>query len=186
MVRQINNVEDIEWFDMNPPLKDNDLIILKTFPFKLPKEFNELLKISDGGYVDYEFNYYDMYFDQVIEMGIGEIYGICTPSTKMRNKNYDPYSNRYYDQHEFFITDHDIINHYNNPPEFFPKNLVAFGCTGNGDQICFDYRSDPKTDNPPIVYWNHEADIGQDVSFVANNFVEFIRMLKEPEDDEND
>ena len=64
-------------------------------------------------------------------------------------------------------------------PEFFPKNLIAFAEVGNGDLICFDYTSNKSNLNPPIVYWDHGADVGKDVSFVANNFEEFIGMLRE-------
>jgi hypothetical protein len=173
MVLQISKVEDIKWFDRNLPIRCEDINLLKKFLFKLPKKFIDLLKISNGGYINYDFNYYDEYFNEVLGSGISEIYGIACEGPKIKNKNYD--------QQEILTSYHDLINNYNTPPEFFPQNLLAFGSNGGGNCICFDYRSDQKTNNPPVVYWNHGADEEKDVSFVANNFEEFIKMLKEPE-----
>jgi hypothetical protein len=76
----------------------------------------------------------------------------------------------------------DFIELYQSPPEFFPKGLVAFAETGGGDLICFDYREGKDNPNPPIVYWNHEAQEGKDVSFIAKDFEAFLDMLQEPED----
>lgn len=75
----------------------------------------------------------------------------------------------------------DIFKFYH----YFSKWLIPFGETGGGDFICFDYRNDNKTDNPPIVFWCHDADSEDGrVSFVANNFEEFINMLHESEEDQ--
>ena len=68
------------------------------------------------------------------------------------------------------------------PPEFFPKDIIAFAEVGNGDYICFDYRQGKDNINPPIVYWSHGADIGKDVSFIADNFEAFMNILSEPDD----
>ena len=64
----------------------------------------------------------------------------------------------------------------------FEDGLIPFGENGGGDYICFDYRHDKTTDNPPIVIWNHDMGLKHRVVFVANNFEEFINMLHEPED----
>ncbi len=185
MVRGLGkNLKDIKWHRVNPPLQEGDLMLLKDFPFTLPSKFIELLKISDGGFVDYSFDYFDLYFKEVLEGSIGEIYGIGTKSTKMKNRNYDrheAYHNFNYKEEEFFTSYHDIIHLYRNPPEFFPENLVAFGENGGGDLMCFDYRSNPYINNPPIVYWIMGREIGKDISFLANNFTKFLAMLKEPE-----
>ena len=76
-----------------------------------------------------------------------------------------------------------IVGNYNDPAEFFPKNLVAFGRNGGSDLICFDYRAEPNTDNPPVVYWIFGRNEGEDISFLANSFEEFLGILKEPEED---
>ena len=75
--------------------------------------------------------------------------------------------------------DPDIHKFYH----YFSKWLIPFGETGGGDFICFDYRNDKNTTTPPIVFWCHDAysEEGR-VSFIANNFEEFINMLHEPED----
>jgi hypothetical protein len=64
----------------------------------------------------------------------------------------------------------------------FEDGLIPFGDNGGGDMICFDYRNDRTTDNPPIVIWNHDMGFEHRVVFIANNFEEFINMLHEPED----
>ncbi len=71
---------------------------------------------------------------------------------------------------------------FKSPPEFFPEGLIAFAETGGGDSICFDYRESRDNPNPPIVYWDHEADAGKDVSFISKDLKSFLSMLKEPED----
>ena len=64
----------------------------------------------------------------------------------------------------------------------FEDGLIPFGDNGGGDMICFDYRDDKTTDNPPIVIWNHDMGLKYRVVFIAKNFEEFINMLHEPED----
>jgi hypothetical protein len=61
----------------------------------------------------------------------------------------------------------------------YPKNVIAFAVDPGGEEICFDYRHDPKTDNPKIVVWHHEAESGSssELSFVATSFDEFLDML---------
>jgi hypothetical protein len=61
----------------------------------------------------------------------------------------------------------------------FEDGLIPFGDNGGGDLICFDYRKDRTTDNPPIVIWNHDMGFEHRVIFIANNFEEFINMLHE-------
>lgn len=64
----------------------------------------------------------------------------------------------------------------------FEDGLIPFGDNGGGDMICFDYRNDRTTNNPPIVIWNHDMGLEHRVVFIANNFEEFINMLHEPDD----
>ena len=65
----------------------------------------------------------------------------------------------------------------------FEDGLIPFGDNGGGDLICFDYRNNRNTDNPPIVIWNHDMGLEHRVVFIANNFEEFINMLHEPKDE---
>ena len=80
-----------------------------------------------------------------------------------------------------------ILNRNKKEPEFFPEGIISFASVGNGDLICFDYRADPKTDNPPIVIWEHEA-AGSDeaVSFIAPDFESFMNMLMSDEEAEKE
>lgn len=68
-----------------------------------------------------------------------------------------------------------------NKPESFPNGLVSFSRDGGGNLICFDYRSDPTTNNPPIVVWHHEGRPGtnEEISPVASSFDEFLDLLYE-------
>ncbi|WP_338635033.1 SMI1/KNR4 family protein [Spirobacillus cienkowskii] len=74
--------------------------------------------------------------------------------------------------------------HWENTLEFdedepFPKNIVPFASDPGREKICFDYRHDPKTDNPKIVVWHAEEERGSrsELSFVATRFDEFLDML---------
>lgn len=130
-------------------------MISKFIGVQIPESFYKLLKENDGAYPSLDkFNYFDIFWREVIETSAGAF--LCI--------NPDEYG--------------DLLFRYQNPPEFFPKDIIAFADVGNGDFICFDYREGKDNPNPPIVYWNHEADIGQDVSFVAKDFEAFIGMLK--------
>jgi cell wall assembly regulator SMI1 len=67
-------------------------------------------------------------------------------------------------------------------PDYFFEKLIPFGENGGGDLICFNYRNHGR-DNPPIIIWSHDvSDNSKRISFIANNFEEFINMLHEPED----
>lgn len=66
----------------------------------------------------------------------------------------------------------------------FEDGLVPFGDNGGGDMICFDYRKDKTTDNPPVVIWNHDMGFDHRVVFIANSFEEFIGMLHAYEEEE--
>ena len=172
------NTNHIKWREGSYPGLETTKT-LDNFPFFIPTAFLDLLKIHDGGDIEYDFNYFDVDCNSIMQGCIGTIYGINTINSKIPNKNFDHLSTDYYNQKEFFTTYNNLIDGYYHPPEFFPKNIVPFARDGGGNFVCFDYRSNPKTNNPPIVYWNHEADIGKDVSFIAKNFDEFISMLKE-------
>lgn len=73
-------------------------------------------------------------------------------------------------------------------PEGFPEHVVVFSALGNGDMLCFDYRSDPTSNDPRIVVWHHEGTPGssKEVSFVAKGFEEFLDSLYEDEEDYDD
>ena len=121
----------------------------------LPLLFIEMMKDNDGGFPEKNiFSFQDVRKNKVRLKCIGSFLSF----------NENQYG--------------DILETYLDPPEFFPKGLVAFGEDGGGDFICFDYREGKDNPNPPIVYWSHEANEGEDVSFIAKDFETFIGMLK--------
>lgn len=133
--------------------QENFKRIFEEITFILPKLYLESIKTCDRGVpFNKNFQYYDEYFNRNVESRIGEFIS---------------------------INDLKFLEIYNEPAEYFPESLVAFVEVGNGNFVCFDYRGNKKT-NPPIVYWNHEASIGKDVSFIADDFEAFLNMLKEP------
>lgn len=152
-------MKKINWYRCEEKLPENaQEILLSEINTNPPAQYYELLANCDAGVpIETDFVYFDTYFQENISQALGCFLGIS-------NQEYN------------------IIKINKSPPEFFPEGLVAFAETGNGDFICFDYRNGKDNRNPPIVYWNHEADIGKDVSFIANNFEEFIDMLEEPQD----
>ena len=148
----------LKFSEKEPPLTKNPSILLKNFPYKLPKPYTLLLKKNDGGSLYYDFDYYDKNFEKTISGGIGVIFGLqCEDGD-------------------------NLIVRYKKLPDFFPRNLVPFGENGGGNFICFDYRYDSTTDNPPVVYWIHDAEKEKEICTLAKDFEEFLSILREPEE----
>lgn len=70
------------------------------------------------------------------------------------------------------------------------EGIVAFGCSANGDNVCFDYRHDPKTCEPRVVLMYHDDYIEDEngkahmvVNDVASSFEEFIDILYKYEEE---
>jgi hypothetical protein len=121
---------------------------------KIPVLFINLMKICDGGRLENAcFDYYD------VSLGVSIV-----------------------DSAACFLgfedSDYSLLRMFENPPELFPSDVIAFAETAGGDLICFDYRAEPETADPPIVYWFHEACPEQSLSPVANNFEAFLKMLR--------
>ena len=71
--------------------------------------------------------------------------------------------------------------------EYCYDHIVVIGVAANGDYICFDYRFDPSTDNPPVVLMFHDiADENEKMAIcpVADNFEAFIDSLYEWDDED--
>ncbi len=69
----------------------------------------------------------------------------------------------------------------------YGKDMIAFGGCANGDYICFDYRK--ARENPSIVVMYHDdfyedenGDTKMVVNDVADNFDDFLAMLREASD----
>tara|TARA_Y100001934_G_C12230381_1_gene715119 strand:- start:225 stop:800 length:576 start_codon:yes stop_codon:yes gene_type:complete len=59
--------------------------------------------------------------------------------------------------------------------------LIPFGTTGGGDYLCFDYRAEPNSIDPPIVVVIHDDFTDNDerlICHVAPNFEYLIRHLE--------
>lgn len=168
------NKQNIKWSRKNPGLKEENVALLENISFIIPRSYIELMKISDGGsFENNEFEYHDVHFEEKLRGSIKIIYSITTDSTRNLNHFYDTFG--------------CIINNYYNTPESFPRNprtLVPFGNDGEGNLICFDYRADPKNDDPSIVFWRFSVLEERSISFVAKNFEEFLTMLKKPNDED--
>ena len=140
---------------------------------KLPHTYSELIKKHNGACLDKNdsFSFFDNkrrfiedthYFCFVDFLKIRENMDICLEQSTDDPNNQDRF--------KFY--------------KYFSELLIPFGENGGGDYICFDYRKDPNTDDPPVVFWYHDVAEQEDrTSFIANNFEEFINMLHECEDD---
>lgn len=155
----VNNI--IKWMDEGVSLS-SDIItaIEKKLGILFPPLFKEIIRFHNGGTPQKDSFYY---FDEFLFRKTGSGIGGFIPLV------HDQYSS--------------IESLAFSPPEFFPEGLIAFAETGGGDFICFDYRQGKDNSDPPIVYWSHGADIGKDVSFLAKNFEEFLKMLEESEEE---
>jgi hypothetical protein len=73
--------------------------------------------------------------------------------------------------------DHDVYGR---------DGIVVIGRCANGDYICFDYRDNLITNNPPVAVMFHDFFDGDDKMFicpVANNFEQFIDLLYKNDED---
>ncbi len=135
-------------------------LLNQTIGVILPQSFIDLVKECDAGIPRAcDFDYFNIAFQETWGSGIGHFLSL--------NHSQET----------------DLLKNYLQPPEFFSEGLVAIAINGSGDFICLDYRESKNNLNPPIVYWNHDADVGKDVSFIANNFDEFLDILKEPSEE---
>lgn len=83
------------------------------------------------------------------------------------------------------------IGHHQDFDVYGYEGIIAFGSSGGGDYICFDYRHDPKTCEPRVVLMYHD-DYVEDangnahmvVNDVAPSFEAFIDLLYKYEDGE--
>ena len=121
-----------------------------------PKMYVGLMLLQNGGYLDKDsFEYLDVYRSETI--------GECAMFLSIGHYS----MGRFYETVEQYLSD---------PPEFFHENLIPFAENGGGNLVCFDYRS--TKEEPPIVFWCHDDNEGEDVHFVANSFEEFLNMLQ--------
>lgn len=78
------------------------------------------------------------------------------------------------------IQDYENIERFQQESEYCYNDIVVVGESANGDYICFDYRANPTTDNPPVVIMLHDYPDENNkmlVCPVADNFEKFIDSL---------
>lgn len=133
----------------------------KRYDLNLPKKYMDLMKQHNGvQFVENCFNYIDFNGD------IGESsIGFCA------------YGNRVGADDIYKFQDHDNLG---------DDKLIVFGLSGRGDYISFDYRQNPRTDNPSIVIMYHDDYVEEEngerkmrVIKVSDTFDDFLNMLHE-------
>jgi hypothetical protein len=150
----------IEWYRCESQASPERIaLVCQEIGVTFPALFIKLMSECDSGWPKKtDFEYYDEAFQSMVGSGIGCFLG-------------------------FEEEEYSLLKTFKRPREFFPQGLVAFGETGGGDLICFDYRQGKDNPDPEIVYWCHDVPVDKKVSFIAKNFEIFMGMLKE-EDDE--
>jgi cell wall assembly regulator SMI1 len=99
------------------------------------------------------------------------------------------------DIRDFSFHSYEAALFYNTEMEAFQdfdvygyEYVIGFGCSANGDHICFDYRHDPNTDEPKVVLMFHDAydDVTNKMLIcpVADSFEAFMDSLYEYKDEE--
>lgn len=134
---------------------------------KFPKSFISINTKCDEGIPERDnINF----FDNVLEGAHGTCIGRFLSLNRKKNTKFN---------HLVFLE--------RNPPEFFPEGIIAFANEPAGNYFCFDYRKGKDNLNPPVVFWNHEgADTPEAISFLAENFESFLKMLKTEEEAEKE
>lgn len=159
---------DIEWIASEKP---TNIEQIKAFEakcgYKFPKSYIDLVLKYNGAEI---FNYiacFHTYYEN------GEIYdaGFGIGSFLAFGKENVSY--------ETSLIDWFWENRNSDESYPFPQYLVPIIFDGGGNYVCFDYRHDPKTDNPRVVFWFHEgiAEDGNEIFKIANSFDEFLDCL---------
>ena len=177
--------EDIVW---SARRKATNLAQIKAFEakcgYKFPKNYIDLVLKYNCADIDNYIDCFKVYYESGERrhntFGVG-----CFLAFRTEDGSIDS---------SFSLIDwhYDKNNHDIDYP--IPEHLVPIIYDGGGNYVCFDYRHDPKTDNPKVVFWFHEEagclEEGLEVYFIANSFDEFLDCLfdsrteKEKEEDE--
>jgi hypothetical protein len=178
-IRSLEMRNDIEWEKSD---KKTNLQVIKKFENKigyiLPKNYVDFILKYNGTSINnyiYSFKIYsesNNRFEGVYSVGIFLSYGTTLESIDW-----------YWDNR----------NSDENYP--FPDHVIPFILGGEGNLICFDYRHNVNTEDPKIVYWNHEErgqlKEGFEIYYIANSFDDFVEKLsdfrteEEKKDDED-
>ncbi|ROL80724.1 hypothetical protein BLX41_08415 [Pseudomonas protegens] len=58
-----------------------------------------------------------------------------------------------------------------------PGHFLQISVGGGGDCLCFDHSENPLS--PKVVFYFHEPDAPEAISYVADSFTDVLGMLKE-------
>lgn len=102
---------------------------------------------------------------------------------------------RYFKNNQYWVESNISFLAFGNPigtelindsQYYSEKNLIAFGLNEFGYLICFDYRQDRMTNDPPVVIMYHDEFMTNEHSQekmvilpIANSFDEFLDILYE-------
>ena len=147
----------IEWYRCERQATDERIdFVSKEIGVHFPKTFVALMKECDGGVPEISsFEYQNVFLNIIMGEGLGSFMGF---------------------EEKDYAHDH-LLGHHQSQSNFLPKHVIAFGYTGGGDYICFDYRKETQISEPEIIYWSHSAPEDQNISFIAKNFDAFMAML---------
>jgi|LakMenEpi03Aug12_release.lakeMendotaPanAssembly.Ray.scaffolds.fasta_scaffold30667_3 hypothetical protein len=196
-----------EWYSNETKLDNQEAMLLfeQSEGIKLPSKYKEMVRFRDGGTLEKHIFTYK-FEGRIDENGVGyflrwqphddsDSYTVddkkvprhfflsgLVPITYEGDGNWLCFDYRSYNDDPSVISWHrvigenEILDHIQNPSEFFPKGLIPFAPDGGGNYVCFDYRH--CKENPPIVFWHHGFEEGKDVFYLADSFEEFISGLK--------
>lgn len=138
---------------------------------KLPNSFKKFIKKHDAPWLDENhFKFKNIFF------GTNERpYKICD-GIDSRDLNFLGFNDS--------VCEGEGITERQNFDDFGHNHIVAFGISANGDYICFDYRHDPRTNEPHVVVMFHDAYDEHNkmlVCHVADSFKEFMNSLYKAE-----
>lgn len=150
--------KNLTWFFDPKPATDEDITAIEnTVGHRFPDDYREFAKHYSGGSPnerDFEFP------DDVA----GTFYASASEFFSLR------------------LNDDGNLLSQMEQTEFLPSDLIPFARDGGGNYICLDLRSG--STRPPVVFWhNGRRGLGDEISFVAKSFSDFVELLHEPEDD---
>lgn len=122
----------------------------------------------------------------------------CDLMLKHNGVRFEQDTFRYFKNNQYWVESNISFLAFGNPigtelindsQYYSEKNLIAFGLNEFGYLICFDYRQDRMTNDPPVVIMYHDEFMTNEHSQekmvilpIANSFDEFLDMLYEEVD----
>ena len=145
---------DLSWKYYDEDLSDSDIkAVEEELGVKFPNDYIECIKKYHGGAPEKDC----FTFDSVKYGEMGSCLGVLLRLDQKKEEN--------------------ILDTMKNLNDQLPKKIIPFGDDGGGDFMCFDYRDIKEEQSPKVVYWHHELNTEESISYLAQSFTEFIKML---------